>query len=78
MVVEALREQGFEPVGLTDGTVVLRNCPFHQLAQTYAELICGMNLCLVASALDGAGETGLRAELDPEPGACCVRLRPVT
>jgi predicted ArsR family transcriptional regulator len=70
-VVEALSELGFEPREEGDGTVVLRNCPFHQLAKLHTDLICGMNLCLVSAAVEGAK---LQARLDPEDGLCCVKL----
>lgn len=76
-VIEVLEEQGFEPATAADGTVVLRNCPFHQLAQRHQELICGMNHCLLSAAVDQLGELGLTADLDPEEGLCCVKLRPV-
>lgn len=76
VIVEALDEQGFEPVVVDDGVVVLRNCPFHQLAQRHTELICGMNLCLITAELDGLEGSGLEARLEPEDGACCVRLHP--
>lgn len=75
-VTGALGDLGYEPVTSPDGTVVLRNCPFHQLARRHTELVCGMNLCLVTAALDAAPAAGLRATLEPEPGLCCVKLRP--
>jgi predicted ArsR family transcriptional regulator len=70
---EELRVRGFEPE-LRDRVVVLNNCPFHQLAQTHTQLICGMNLCLLDGLLDELGPTDLRAELEPEDDSCCVRL----
>ncbi|MDQ1423438.1 MAG: hypothetical protein QOD72_936 [Acidimicrobiaceae bacterium] len=70
-VVETLSEHGFEPHQDHDGTVVLHNCPFHQLARLHTDLICGMNLCLLAVAVEGAD---LTARLDPEDGLCCVKL----
>src|SRR5690606_18921268 len=74
--VDALRDIGYEPSVGDDGTVVLRNCPFHHLAAQRTDLICGMNLCLLRAAVDELGRTGLRADLDPEEGLCCVKLRP--
>jgi predicted ArsR family transcriptional regulator len=74
VVVEMLEGLGYEPEAKTDGTVVLRNCPFHRLAQEHTELICGMNLGLVDAALEGLGDTGLEARLEPEDDVCCVRL----
>lgn len=75
-VIEALEELGYEPVTADDGSVVLRNCPFHQLAQEHTEMVCGMNLCLLRSALDGVGGTGLEARLQPDSECCCVRFAP--
>lgn len=72
--LEVLDEQGFEPVERNDGTVVLRNCPFHLLAQHQTELICGMNHCLITAALDELDAGDFDATLEPSPEVCCVRL----
>jgi predicted ArsR family transcriptional regulator len=76
VVLGALEDQGFEPRPVDDGTVVLRNCPFHQLAQQHTELICGMNLCFLKAAVEDAGETGFDARFEPQEGLCCVKLHP--
>lgn len=68
----ALREYGFGPSPDRDGTIWLRNCPFHQLASRHPDLICGMNLALIEGLTAGLGASGLRAELNPAPGRCCV------
>ncbi|RSD09486.1 helix-turn-helix transcriptional regulator [Amycolatopsis eburnea] len=74
-ILGTLEEHGFEP--RVDGDqVLLGNCPFHQLARTHQRLVCEMNLGLVEGMLDGVGERGLRARLEPGPGLCCVRLGP--
>ena len=73
-VVDALTAQGFEPCATRDD-ITLANCPFHALADEETELVCGMNLALVEGVLDGVGATKLRAELDPAPHRCCVRIR---
>jgi predicted ArsR family transcriptional regulator len=75
-LVQALGEHGFEPETVDAGVVVLHNCPFHRLARSHTELICNMNLSLLEGMLSELEDTGLRAELDPVEGACCVRLRP--
>jgi predicted ArsR family transcriptional regulator len=75
-VFEELSALGFEPETQDDGVTVLRNCPFHHLAQEHTELVCGMNLCLLDSLLDTIEDTGLRAALEPEDGSCCVRFHP--
>lgn len=71
---EVLEELGYEPRFGAAG-VELANCPFHALAEDYTELVCGMNLDLMAGLLAGLGHPGLEAFLDPAPGKCCVRLR---
>lgn len=75
-LIDALEELGYEPMAEDDGSVVLRNCPFHQVAQDHTEMVCGMNLCLLRSALEGVGDTGLEARLEPESDCCCVRFHP--
>ena len=77
VVIQELHDHGFEPEVLPNGEAVLRNCPFHRLAQDHTQLICGMNLCLVDGLLSQVGDTGLSAHLEPQDGSCCVRLHPV-
>jgi predicted ArsR family transcriptional regulator len=68
-----LEDHGFEP-RFAGSDIVLRNCPFHALAQEHAALVCGMNLHLLEGVLEGLDMTGLHARLDPGPSRCCVRL----
>jgi predicted ArsR family transcriptional regulator len=75
VVLDVLEEQGFEPRS-DDQCVSLVNCPFHDLARKHTELVCGMNLRLLEGVLDGVGDVGLSARLEPAPGHCCVRLGP--
>ena len=72
-VLQVLEDNGFEPRA-EDGGIALANCPFHRLARTHTELVCGMNLHLIGGVLDGVRASGLVAHLRPEPGMCCVRL----
>jgi predicted ArsR family transcriptional regulator len=76
-VMRGLQELGYEPKAIDDGSVVLTNCPFHQLAQQHTELVCGMNLCLLASVVESAG-VDLDARLVPTEGLCCVQLQPLS
>jgi predicted ArsR family transcriptional regulator len=71
----ALRAHGFEPWSGADGTVVLRNCPFHQLAARHRDIVCGMNLALIEGLVTGLRAEGIRPQLDPRPGQCCVVIR---
>ncbi|HKA82606.1 MAG TPA: helix-turn-helix domain-containing protein [Acidimicrobiales bacterium] len=74
-VVEALERHGYEP-HVTDGEVVLTNCPFHVLAEQHRDLVCGMNLELLSGVIDGADAAdALEARLAPRPGYCCVRMK---
>jgi len=72
--LDELDSRGFDPE-LVDDDVVLHNCPFHQLAQSHTELICGMNLALLDSMLGELDNTGWCARLQPHDGYCCVRLQ---
>lgn len=68
-----LDECGYEPRRVGD-QVKLANCPFRALAERSSSLVCGMNLALVRGVMAGAGAAGVRAELRPAPGSCCVVL----
>jgi predicted ArsR family transcriptional regulator len=73
-LLASLVECGYSPED-RGGEIVLRNCPFHNLAERHRSLVCGMNVDLLAGVVAGAGADGEhRAELRPEPGYCCVRL----
>jgi predicted ArsR family transcriptional regulator len=70
-----LGRYGYEPRD-TGPEVRLANCPFHRLAEDHRDLICGMNRDLLSGVVDGVGgSNSFDAELAPEPGSCCVRLR---
>ena len=71
----ALRAHGFEPWPGADGTVVLRNCPFRQLAARHRDIVCGMNLALIEGLVTGLRADEMRPVLDPRPGQCCVVIR---
>jgi predicted ArsR family transcriptional regulator len=73
---QALARVGYEPRADEGGRLVLANCPFHRLAERHTELVCGMNLDLIGGLLEGLAIDGLRAELDPAPGRCCVVISP--
>lgn len=76
VVKAALRQYGFEPSTAENGSVELRNCPFHQLVASHQKLVCGMNLALMQGLVSGLGEADVRPRLDPEQGRCCVVIEP--
>ena len=72
----ALEAGGYEPVTDRNGTIRLRNCPFHALVKSHRTLVCGANLAMAQGIVSGIGATGLRAVPDPQPGYCCVAFAP--
>jgi len=74
-LVEVLRGAGYEPDVDADGTVCLRNCPYDALVPDHRDVTCGMNLAWAEGVIDGLRVPGVRAELAPEPGRCCVVVR---
>jgi predicted ArsR family transcriptional regulator len=72
-LTEVLAEHGYEPAPSPEG-IILRNCPFHALAQDYTSMVCGMNEQLLSGTVE-ALDVGLEARLEPTPKRCCVVLR---
>jgi predicted ArsR family transcriptional regulator len=70
---EALSECGYAP-RRTGSTIVLSNCPFDTLAREHTQLICGMNLAMLAAVIEQVQETALSARLEPATNRCCVVL----
>lgn len=70
-LVDTLEARGYEPVE-RDGRLRLGNCPFDALVDTHRDLVCGMNLALAEGVIDGLGERHASAQLDRQPGLCCV------
>ena len=73
-LLQALASRGYAPIETADG-IRLRNCPFHHLVGDHLELVCALNKDLLSAAARAA-QVGLVAQLDPQPGQCCVVLRP--
>ena len=73
LAAETLAGHGYEPRE-EDDRVVLVNCPFHRLAQSHTQLVCGMNHALVGGLSAALGPHCPRADLEPGPDRCCVVL----
>lgn len=67
---------GYEPAHHR-GQVVLRNCPFHALAERHREVVCTMSRAFVDGVLMGLGTTELVAYPTEEPDRCCVTVQPM-
>jgi predicted ArsR family transcriptional regulator len=75
---ETLTRYGFEPTRPMPACVRLRNCPFHPMAASAPDLVCGINHAFLAGFLTGLRATTARAVLAPRAGECCVELRSAT
>lgn len=73
-VARLLADTGYHP-RVAEDSISLANCPFDTLAQRHTDLVCGLNRTFVQGVCEGAHADGLTACLEPEPGACCVRVR---
>jgi predicted ArsR family transcriptional regulator len=71
-VVEALRNCGYVPRTRGDGRIILRNCPFHLVAQVHRDVVCELNQHLVEGIVAGCGTADTHVELEPDPDRCCV------
>ena len=78
-VVRLHEEYGFRPElrrAKSGQEIVLKRCPFQELATTYPAVICSVHLGLVRGALAELG-TGVEADrFEPfaEPGACVAHV----
>lgn len=72
-VVELLARYGYEP-RVSGSVVTMANCPFHALAEEHRDLVCHMNHALLSGVVEEAGLSPACAQLDPEPGRCCVTI----
>jgi predicted ArsR family transcriptional regulator len=72
--VGVLARHGYEPQ-VSGARVQLANCPFDRLAAEHTDLICGLNFALITGVVEELGIQGVRPELAPEIGYCCVQLR---
>ena len=70
---QALAEHGYEPRN-DEQRVILANCPFHTLAASHTEMVCGMNLALISALVDEVGPDDLECRLEPDDQRCCVVL----
>jgi predicted ArsR family transcriptional regulator len=83
VIGELLGACGYTPARTaTQRQLVLRNCPFRQLARRAPELVCGLNQEFLAGLLAGLRSRRVDAVLQPDlaadPTRCCVVLQEAT
>ncbi|MEU4293606.1 helix-turn-helix domain-containing protein [Kribbella sp. NPDC026596] len=69
-----LASVGFEPTRPRPGCVRLHSCPFHPLAESQPDAVCGLNHAFLTGMLSGLRATTVHAVLDPKGGECCVEI----
>lgn len=77
-LVQALDDIGFAPEPPEDGRLRLRHCPFLELAQTRASVVCPIHLGLMQGALESWQAPVAVERLDAfvEPDLCVAHLGP--
>lgn len=77
-LAEALDDIGFAPEPPEDDQLRLRHCPFLELAETRASVVCPIHLGLMQGALESwqAPVTVERLDAFVEPDLCVARLGP--
>jgi predicted ArsR family transcriptional regulator len=80
VIGELLAACGYQPARASARLqLVLRNCPFQQLARRAPELVCGLNQQFLAGLLAGLRSRRVDAVLQPDaaadPARCCVLLQ---
>jgi predicted ArsR family transcriptional regulator len=81
-LVDLLDDLGFAPQRRSDGDnleIGLRNCPFLELAQSHAEVVCPIHLGLMQGAMTAWNAPITVVGLTPfiEPDLCVARLTPI-
>jgi predicted ArsR family transcriptional regulator len=72
--LEVLWRQGYEP--RRDGSEIqLRNCPFHAVARERRQLVCPVNLAMLAAFAGGMNVKELTPRLEFRDDACCVTFQ---
>lgn len=76
-VVRLLDEHGFRPERENE-TILMRRCPFRDLAEQHGAVVCSAHLGLIRGALEeiGAPITATRLEPFVEPRLCLAHLGP--
>lgn len=72
ILIDELTRLGFEPFATRNGTLRLRNCPYHDMARENANFVCSVNLALMQGIVEGLDLVGVSPALEPKDGMCCV------
>lgn len=78
-VLELLDDIGFQPELADNGSaILLRNCPFHEMARDQPDIVCNIHLGLLRGALEQLGAPAAATRLVPfvTPALCVIELGP--
>jgi predicted ArsR family transcriptional regulator len=80
-LLHILRRLGFDPklvsaAGAGPAVVLLRSCPYLELAETSPDVVCGVHLGLISGALGALGGRAAATELKPfgAPDGCVIHV----
>jgi predicted ArsR family transcriptional regulator len=75
-----LARRGFAPEEHGEAEIVMRRCPFRELAERYPRVICALHSGIIEGALDELGAPLEVERLQPwaTPDTCVAHLRPRT
>lgn len=81
-LMRILTRLGFDPklvsrTGADPAVVLLRSCPYLELAETSPDVVCGVHLGLISGALGALGGRAAATELKPfgAPDGCLIHVR---
>jgi predicted ArsR family transcriptional regulator len=77
-VATLLRRRGFAPDEPSGNEIVMRHCPFRELAERYPRVVCALHAGIVDGALEELGAPLTVERLEPwtTPTTCTARLQP--
>jgi predicted ArsR family transcriptional regulator len=76
-VTELLARRGFAPDEHGETEIVMRHCPFKELAERYPSVVCALHAGIIDGALDELGAPLEVEALEPwaTPNTCVAHLR---
>lgn len=79
-VVDLMDRLGFRPELHDDDRILLRRCPFFEVAQPHQDVVCSLHLGIIQGALQALGVPPEAGELEPfvQPALCVAHVTGAT